>query len=94
MDKAVKKGSKTIALHSITAKPDYKKGSMTKSEKEFYNKKEYNNWVDDAYLLIGKASLMKGDLFAASGAFRKIIKDYPEEKTVPEAQIYLPVRLF
>jgi tetratricopeptide (TPR) repeat protein len=89
MDKAIKKGTKTIAYHSITAKPDYKKGSMTKSEKEFYNKREYNNWVDDAYLLIGKASLMKGDIVAADEAFRKIIKDFPEEKTFPEAKIYL-----
>jgi len=89
MERAIKKGSKTIILHSITAKPEMKKGIRTKREKEFYNKKEYNKWVDDAYLLIGKANLMKGDYQAATTAFRHILQEYPKENTYEETQIWL-----
>ena len=89
MDKAIKKSFKLITLHSITAKPEYSKGIRSASEKEFYNKKEYNKWIDDAYLMIGKASLMKNDLFMSNNAFRQIIKEYPGENTEIEAKIWL-----
>ena len=89
MDRTIKKAFKTIAFHSITAKPNYKKGIKSSRQKEFYNKREFNNWIDDAYLLIGKASMMKTDYYAANGALRQITKDYPKEKTVYEAQIWL-----
>ena len=58
MDKAIAKASKVISLHSITAKPDEKKKkNLTEKEEAFYNQKEFNNWVDDSYLLMGKAQV-------------------------------------
>ena len=70
MDRTIKKASKTIVLHSITAKPDIKKGIKTQKQKEFYNKREYNKWIDDAYLLMGKAYFMKLDLYNSNASFR------------------------
>jgi TolA-binding protein len=93
MERAIKKASKTIVLHSITAKPNYKKGIKTKNQKEFYNKREYNKWIDDAYLLMGKANLIKGDMYNSNMAFRQIIKEYPKENTYIEAQIWLARKL-
>lgn len=89
MERAIKKASKTITLHSITAKPNYKKGIKSPRQKEFYNKREFNRWIDDAYLLMGKASLMKNDFYAANGSLRQIIKEYPKENTFIEAQLWL-----
>ena len=48
MDLTIKKSSKLITLHSIKAKPKVTKGRrMTAEEKEYYNKNEFNKWVDD-----------------------------------------------
>jgi len=54
MERAIMKASKLITLKSITAKPKDEAG-QTPSDEAFYNKKEYNNWVDDSYLLMAKA---------------------------------------
>jgi TolA-binding protein len=89
MDRTIKKASKVIAVHSITAKPEFKRGIRTKRDKNLYNKKQYNKWIDDAYLLMGKASLMKGDYMSATGAFRYILKEFPNENTYDETQIWL-----
>jgi tetratricopeptide (TPR) repeat protein len=59
MDRAVTKSSKLIKLHSITVKPKTKPGPMSEKEKEFYNQREFNRWVDDAYYLMGKSYFHK-----------------------------------
>ncbi|MCX6257041.1 MAG: tetratricopeptide repeat protein [Bacteroidia bacterium] len=89
MDKTIKKCSKLIKLHSITAKPKRKKGRLTKSQKEFYNKKEYNNWVDDAYLLMGKAHFYKHDYATAQQTFEYLIKEYNDQEIKYDGYIWL-----
>ncbi len=90
MDVSIKKASKLIMLHSIKAKPAVKKGRrMTPQEKEFYNKNEYNKWVDDAYMLIGKSHLYKQDYPNAAETFKFIIREFPKELSRYEAQIWL-----
>ncbi|MCX7986888.1 MAG: tetratricopeptide repeat protein [Bacteroidales bacterium] len=93
MDRAIKKASKTIVLHSITAKPDYKKGVKSERQKAFYNKREYNKWIDDAYLLMAKAYIVKGELVYANNVLRQMLKDYPKENTYLEAQLLLARKL-
>lgn len=90
MDLGIKKASKLITLHSIKAKPKVKKkGRMTPQEKEFYNKNEYNKWVDDAYILIGKAYFHKMDYQNATETFNFIIREYPKESSKYEGLIWL-----
>jgi tetratricopeptide (TPR) repeat protein len=89
MERTIKKCSKVIVMHSITAKPEFKHGIRTKRQKMLYNKKQYNKWIDDAYLLMGKASLMKGDNMSATGSFRYNLKEFPKENTSDETQIWL-----
>lgn len=76
MDESIIKSVKMIKMHSITTKPEHKKPkkgkrayALTDQQKEFYSKNEYNKWVDDAYLLIGKAHYFKGDY---QGGFRSL----------------------
>jgi tetratricopeptide (TPR) repeat protein len=81
MDRTIEKSSKLIKLHSITAKPEAKKGKMTESEKKFYSKNEYNTFVDDAYLLMGRAFFYQADYTMAAQTFEFIIKQFDDEKS-------------
>ena len=81
MKRAVDKSTKVITFHSITAKPAVKKGRQTEKDKAFYEKTEYNKWVDDCYVLIGKSYMYEGKFFMAAESFNHVIKNFPEEET-------------
>ncbi len=90
MDRAIKKCEKLINMHSITAKPKVKNSkNLSPSEREFFNKKEYNNYVDDAYLLMGKSYFYKQEYESAAEIFRRILNDYKNETVIPETRIWL-----
>ena len=69
MERAIQKASKLISLKSITAKPEIKDtGELSDKEKTLLEMKEYNEWVDDSYLLSEKhdsinMNLMKHHLY-------------------------------
>lgn len=69
-DKTIKKSSVVIQRHTITEK---------KSKKEIPNACK---WIDENYVLIGKAHFYKRDLFSALEAFEYVSKIYPN----PEAK--------
>jgi tetratricopeptide (TPR) repeat protein len=90
MERTVKKCSKLITLHSITAKPKARDNkTLTPDEREFFSKKEYNVYVDDAYLLMGKAHFYKHEYALAEEIFRKIIGDFKNQPVIYETQIWL-----
>jgi len=90
MDRTVKKCSKLISLHSITVKPKVKDTkTISDRKREYFNKKEYNRYVDDAYLLMGKAHFHKHDFGLAAETFRILINDFKNEPVVYEAQLWL-----
>ncbi len=90
MDRTIKKSSKLITLHSITAKPKVKDNkTLSPDERAFFSKKEYNMFVDDAYLLMAKAHFYRHEYALASDVLRKIINDFKTESTVYEARIWL-----
>jgi len=43
----------------------------------FFKKVEYNRWIDDCYLLIGKAQFYKQDYTSARRTFEFVEKQYP-----------------
>ncbi len=90
MDVTIKKVSKMISLHSIKAKPKVKKGEhLTPEEKEFYNKNEFNKWVDQGYILMGKAYVYKTEYIKAFETFDFVARDFPKEHSHYEALIWL-----
>ncbi|WP_171596110.1 tetratricopeptide repeat protein [Marinifilum caeruleilacunae] len=93
MDRALEKATKAIKIHSITRKPKRKKGNQSEKYKEFRKKKEYNNWIDDCYMLIGKAQFYKGEYHVAEKAFDFILREYPESDLVSEAKLWKAVSL-
>ena len=90
MDRTINKASKAIKIHSITVKPERKSsGPMSDKEKAFFDKNEYCKWIDDSYLLMGKAYLVKRDFSQARQNFEFIIRQYPEEDTRHHAYLLL-----
>ncbi|MDR3351197.1 MAG: tetratricopeptide repeat protein [Prevotellaceae bacterium] len=90
MDRAIEKCEKLILKHSITAKPAKKPDSKaSRKEKDFYNRKEFNSAVDDAYLLSGKAHLYLHEYDKAILLFDHLLTEYPKSSSAPEAQIRL-----
>jgi tetratricopeptide (TPR) repeat protein len=87
MQRTVDKGNKTVAKHSITVKPKRKK-NMSKEQREFYNKKEFNRFVDDAHLMTGKAHVYMHEYGAAEEKFDFITTEYPKESSAFEARTY------
>ncbi len=90
MERAIQKASKLISLKSITAKPELKeKGQISEKDKELLNRKEYNEWVDDSYLLIGKARFYKHEYNEASLIFDYCITAANDPAIKTEATIWL-----
>ncbi len=81
MKRAIDKCTKVITFHSIKVKPEVKKGRQTEKDKAFYEKTEYNKWVDDCYILIGKSYMYSGKFFMAAESFNHVIKNFPEEES-------------
>ncbi|MCX7862896.1 MAG: tetratricopeptide repeat protein [Bacteroidales bacterium] len=89
MQRAKDKAAIVIKKHSITVKPERKKGNLTPKQKEFYNRTEYCNWVPDSWLMHGKANFINHDWYAAEENFEYIIKEYSWDPIKHEAAIWL-----
>ncbi len=90
MDRTIKKGTKLVSLHSITVKPKLKDNTaLSPKERAFYNKNEFNKWVDDNYFLIGKAHFYKHDYKLALETFMFILNEFKNEEAVYDSRIWL-----
>ena len=89
MEKTKKKCSKLITVHSIKANPKVKGGARTERQKAFLRKTEYNNWIDESYLLMGKSYYHQHDFFPAIQNFEFVIRQYPEDGLKNEASLWL-----
>ncbi len=88
MGNAIIKCSKLIEIHSITKKPKRQK-KRTRKYQEFASKEEFNKWIDDSYLLMGKAYFYQHNFISAIDNFGFVVRKYPDEETKDEAQIWL-----
>lgn len=89
MDRAITKCTDLINLHSITVKPERKRGKQTSKDKKFYNQSEYVRWVSEAWLLIGKARVWKGSYDEARMTFEYILVKFPETPVWFESHVWL-----
>lgn len=79
MSYAIEKSNKLIHKHSITAKPKRRRRKQSKRQQQLAQKNEYNNWVDDAYFLSGKAHYYLKDYLKAVSEFDYIVRQFPEQ---------------
>lgn len=90
MERAIQKASKLISLKSITAKPEFRnKRNLSEAEKSLLEKKEFNEWVDDSYFLIGKARFYKQEYNEAASVFNYCIAEANDPKIKTESIIWL-----
>jgi tetratricopeptide (TPR) repeat protein len=90
MERAIQKASKLISLKSITVKPEFKDShQLSDDDKKLLEKKEYNKWVDDSYLLIAKARFHKHEYNEATSLFNYCITDAEDPLIKTEAVIWL-----
>ncbi|MCQ2959391.1 MAG: tetratricopeptide repeat protein [Bacteroidales bacterium] len=89
MDKAYEKAGKVIKEHSITSKPITKHQASTPRQKAFFAQREFNKWVDDSYLLMGKSFFYKNNSFEAQKNFMYVLNEYKGQEICNETNLWL-----
>lgn len=88
MDNAILKASKLIQSHSITKKPKRRK-HRSQAYIRFASREEFNNWIDDAYILMGEAYFYKQNFNLAIENFSYVTRKFKEEPSRYTAYIWL-----
>ncbi len=88
MEYAVIKASKLIEVHSITKKPKPRR-NRTRRYVEFASQEEFNKWIDDSYILIGKAYCYQHNFMAAITNFSYVVRKFSDNETKYEAFVWL-----
>lgn len=88
---AITKCEKAIHLHSIKRRPVVSGNKRkTPKMKAYLNRKEFNPFLKNAWLLMGKAQFRKGDFVEAASTFSYITRHYAAEADVAaEARVWL-----
>jgi tetratricopeptide (TPR) repeat protein len=90
---AVTKCEKAIKLYSIKRKPEFKRGHrLTPKEKEFRNRREFNPFIKNAWILMGKAQMETGNYIEAASTFayaERLYRDQPQVCNVARALLAL-----
>lgn len=76
-DRAIEKMEKTIKLHSIKVRPEWKKTRRkTAKDIEWLNRREYNPFMWKAWMMLGRAQFQKGEFDEAAATFSYISRLY------------------
>lgn len=90
-DRSIEKSQKAIRLRSVSKRPVKNPRKMDDpAYKEFLKRSEFNPFLHNAWLLMGKSQFYKGDFLAANATFLYITRQFkwlPE--TVTESQIWM-----
>ncbi|MEZ5069478.1 MAG: tetratricopeptide repeat protein [Bacteroidales bacterium] len=79
MKRAIDKATKAITFHSITAKPKVKEGRQSAADQAFFDRNEYNKWVDDSFILMGSAYMHQGEFYLAGETFKHVLVTFPHD---------------
>jgi len=80
---AITKCQKAIALHSIQKRPQVSTGKRQSAKTKLYlQRKEFNPFLKNAWLLMGQAQFEKGDFLEAAATFSYITRHYAAEPVV------------
>lgn len=89
-DRTIEKCESAIQKHSIKAKPKRKPGRRNDPEyKAFMQREEYNPFIHNAWMLMGKAQYNKGDFLGAASTFMYTAQHFNWlDETVAEARVW------
>lgn len=91
MDRAIEKCRKAIKLHSIQKKPKRDPKKWHEPEYQaFYNQNEFNEALDEAWMMLAKAEFYKADFIGAIGTFTYVMRHYADDKDiVSQCQLWI-----
>ncbi|MDH8702100.1 tetratricopeptide (TPR) repeat protein [Dysgonomonadaceae bacterium PH5-43] len=76
-DRAIEKSVKAIQTHSIQTKPERKAGKRNDPKyKEWLSRVEYNPFLHNAWVLLGKSQFHNGDFLQAASTFSYVSRIY------------------
>lgn len=81
-DRAIEKSEKAIKLHSIRKKPLKKTGKISEKKKLWYKQKEFNPFLYNAWMMMGKSQYWKGEYLEAAATFSYIARLYENNPEV------------
>lgn len=88
--RSIEKAQKAIQLHSIKKRPKRKPGQSNNPEyKKWLKREEYNPFLHNAWMLMGRSQYFNGDFLGAASTFYYVVKHFtwlPE--TVTEAKLW------
>lgn len=89
-DRSIEKAQKAIQLRSITKKPEKKRGKSNDPDyKAWMKRDEYNPFLHNAWMMMGRSQYMNGDFPGAASTFFYISrKFYWLPTTVTEAKLW------
>lgn len=84
MDRTIEKCRKCIKLHSIKSRPkiNYEKKRRNPEYAAWLEQEEFNNKIDDAWLMLAKAEFHKGDFLGSISTFNYIARHYANDVDV------------
>ena len=88
-DRSIEKAQKAIQLRSITKRPKKKSGKKDKEYKDWMKREEYNPFLHNAWLMMGRSQFFNGDFLGAASTFFYTSKHFwwlPE--TVLESKLW------
>lgn len=90
-DIVVEKTTKAIQEHSISAKPIRDRDKMnSQAYRDWLRQNEFNPFIDQAWLLLGKAHIQNGDYMDAISVFSNSIRLFSHDiDVISEAQVWL-----
>jgi tetratricopeptide (TPR) repeat protein/outer membrane protein assembly factor BamD (BamD/ComL family) len=88
-DRSIEKAQKAIQLRSIKKKPKKKAGKTTPEYKEWLKREEYNPFLHNAWMMMGRSQYMNGDFLGAASTFYYISRHFSWlPTTVTEAKLW------
>lgn len=88
--RSIEKAQKAIQLRSIKKRPTRRPGkSLTAEQKEWLRREEYNPFMHNAWMMMGRAQYANGDYLGAASTFYYISKHFSWlPATVTEARLW------
>ena len=89
-DRAIEKSEKAIKRHSIKRKPKKPQGKLSAKKKAFFNRKEFNPYLKNAWLMLADAQFQKGEFIEAASTYNYILRLYagqPDVASVARARL-------
>ncbi|MDE7375801.1 MAG: tetratricopeptide repeat protein, partial [Muribaculaceae bacterium] len=88
-DRSIEKAQKAIQVRSIKKKPKRKSGKSDPEYKAWLKRDEYNPFIHNAWMMMGRSQYFNGDFLGAASTFYYITKHFTWlPQTVTEAKIW------